>query len=365
MTKKKSITPQTPVKQMGEPAVAGNHTDTGDSSGRIEEGKALQVSRFGKINRRHGFRGAGGARFEATTITFYRITGITRSRDRPREPPSGRSGRLPRPRPRWKDAPEGENSRVRRTFKRGLSSPTAAASVCPTGRPAAATPAIPQLSKLMGIFSKPRLRSPTAGRHAGRPVDQVPRLRGMVHTLELKQNHHVCLHCSHHFLIDSRERIDMLADPESFEETETGMVSANPLGFAGYRRRPPPSAKRPASTTPSFPAGSRSGPARDDRGDGFQVLRRVHGLGGRRKNHPRHRNRHRRKARRDHRLRLVRRPHAGRHALADADGQNLRRARPLAEARLPYISVLTHPTTGGVTASSPPSATSTSPNPSA
>ena len=46
-----------------------------------------------------------------------------------------------------------------------------------------------------------------------------------------------------------------------------------------------------------------------------------------------------------------RRPNAGRHAEPDADGQDLRRARPLHEARLPFISVLTDPTTGGVTAS--------------
>jgi acetyl-CoA carboxylase carboxyl transferase subunit beta len=46
-----------------------------------------------------------------------------------------------------------------------------------------------------------------------------------------------------------------------------------------------------------------------------------------------------------------RRAHAGRPVLADADGQDLGRAGQAAEAGLPYISVLTHPTTGGVSAS--------------
>ncbi len=64
-----------------------------------------------------------------------------------------------------------------------------------------------------------------------------PECGALIHVLELKQNHHVCPHCGHHFLMDSRERIQMLADTDSFEETETGLISANPLGFAGYSEK--------------------------------------------------------------------------------------------------------------------------------
>jgi acetyl-CoA carboxylase carboxyl transferase subunit beta len=42
--------------------------------------------------------------------------------------------------------------------------------------------------------------------------------------------------------------------------------------------------------------------------------------------------------------------HGGR-AVADADGEDLRRLAHLDRAGLPYISILTIPTTGGVTAS--------------
>ena len=53
-----------------------------------------------------------------------------------------------------------------------------------------------------------------------------------------------------------------------------------------------------------------------------------------------------------HRLRLRRRAHAGGHPLAHADGQDLGRARSAwPPSALPYISLLTDPTTGGVTAS--------------
>ncbi len=51
-------------------------------------------------------------------------------------------------------------------------------------------------------------------------------------------------------------------------------------------------------------------------------------------------------------LDLRRRAHAGGDPVAHADGEDLRRARAaLAEAGVPYISVMTDPTTGGVTAS--------------
>lgn len=90
----------------------------------------------------------------------------------------------------------------------------------------------------MGIFSKPRLRS--HDRRDDMPEGlwvKCPDCDALVHLLELKQNLHVCPHCNHHFLIDSRERIEMLADLDSFEETEIGLISANPLGFAGYAEK--------------------------------------------------------------------------------------------------------------------------------
>jgi len=90
----------------------------------------------------------------------------------------------------------------------------------------------------MGIFSKPSLRS--QDRRDDMPEglwNKCPECGAMVHNLELQQNLHVCPHCSHHFLIGSRERILMLADTGSFEETETGLISANPLGFQGYAEK--------------------------------------------------------------------------------------------------------------------------------
>ena len=90
----------------------------------------------------------------------------------------------------------------------------------------------------MGIFSKPLLQ-----RHDRR--EDMPEglwikcsdCGAMIHVLELKQNLYVCQTCQNHFLMDARERVALLADPGSFEETELGLTSANPLGFQGYAEK--------------------------------------------------------------------------------------------------------------------------------
>lgn len=64
-----------------------------------------------------------------------------------------------------------------------------------------------------------------------------PGCEALVHQLELRQHLQTCHHCGHHFLMDSRERITLLADPESFEETSAELMSANPLGFKNYSEK--------------------------------------------------------------------------------------------------------------------------------
>ena len=90
----------------------------------------------------------------------------------------------------------------------------------------------------MGIFDKPPLRR--LKRRDDMPEGlwtKCPECDAMLHTLELKQHLQTCHHCGYHFLMDSRERIDLLADAGSFEETEQGLISANPLGFGNYREK--------------------------------------------------------------------------------------------------------------------------------
>ncbi|HUG65123.1 MAG TPA: acetyl-CoA carboxylase, carboxyltransferase subunit beta [Gaiellaceae bacterium] len=52
---------------------------------------------------------------------------------------------------------------------------------------------------------------------------------------ELAEALHVCPQCGHHFRIGARERIEQLADPGSFVEGDAELRSADPLGFFDLR----------------------------------------------------------------------------------------------------------------------------------
>jgi len=53
----------------------------------------------------------------------------------------------------------------------------------------------------------------------------------VIHNLTLSENLHVCPKCAHHFTLGSRERIASLVDPESFQEIDALMTSSDPLNF--------------------------------------------------------------------------------------------------------------------------------------
>lgn len=48
---------------------------------------------------------------------------------------------------------------------------------------------------------------------------------------EWEKNLKVCLRCNYHFRISAYERIDLLADPQSFVETDADITSVDPLNF--------------------------------------------------------------------------------------------------------------------------------------
>jgi acetyl-CoA carboxylase carboxyl transferase subunit beta len=51
---------------------------------------------------------------------------------------------------------------------------------------------------------------------------------------ELEANLYVCPQCSHHFRINTSERVRTLVDAGSFQEFSQEIQSTNPLGFPGY-----------------------------------------------------------------------------------------------------------------------------------
>ena len=55
-----------------------------------------------------------------------------------------------------------------------------------------------------------------------------------MYTKELNKNLKVCIHCGHHFQMNSRERLESFLDEGSFEEINENMISKNPLNFPDY-----------------------------------------------------------------------------------------------------------------------------------
>ena len=172
---------------------------------------------------------------------------------------------------------------------------------------------------------------------------------------ELEESHQVCPHCTYHFRIGARQRLELLFDEGRYEELDAGITSLDPLGF-----------------TDSKPYANRLNEAREASGLPEAVLSAQGQVGG-------------------HQVfagamdmsfiggsmgsavgekltRLIEHALAARAAVVifSASGgarmqegtlslmQMAKIAAALArldDAGLPYISVLTNPTTGGVTAS--------------
>lgn len=55
--------------------------------------------------------------------------------------------------------------------------------------------------------------------------------KATIYHSDIEENLQVCPHCGHHYRIGSRERIALVADPDSFEETHTNITAGDPLEF--------------------------------------------------------------------------------------------------------------------------------------
>lgn len=91
----------------------------------------------------------------------------------------------------------------------------------------------------MGIFKKPSLKA-RRSRQSDLPEGlwhKCPSCGEVIHELELRQEMRVCPHCHHHFLMPSEERIASLADADTWSEMDADLRSANPLDFARYEEK--------------------------------------------------------------------------------------------------------------------------------
>lgn len=92
------------------------------------------------------------------------------------------------------------------------------------------------------VFEKRRVRLQTMKELFDRylPPDQIvrcPKCNADVPRKEVADNQSVCTQCGHHWPIDSRQRLRMIMDGGRYRELNRDFSSADPLGFPGYEEK--------------------------------------------------------------------------------------------------------------------------------
>jgi len=85
----------------------------------------------------------------------------------------------------------------------------------------------------MGIFSKPSFKSDKKRELPEGLWQKCPNCSEMIHNLDLVQNFRVCPKCDHHMTQTAHDRLEMLLDVGSFEEHDAGLISVDTLKFTG------------------------------------------------------------------------------------------------------------------------------------
>jgi acetyl-CoA carboxylase carboxyl transferase subunit beta len=80
-----------------------------------------------------------------------------------------------------------------------------------------------------GQTPDPQFQAPRAA--AGNLVVKCPKCKEILLAREWEKNQKVCARCNYHFKLTAQERIDLLVDSGSFVETNATMVSMDPLQF--------------------------------------------------------------------------------------------------------------------------------------
>jgi len=78
---------------------------------------------------------------------------------------------------------------------------------------------------------------------AGKKPDEIPRkiacpsCSSLIWETELVKNYRVCPKCTYHFPVGAWERLNLLVDPNSFAELDSDLYSCNFLDFPGYEEK--------------------------------------------------------------------------------------------------------------------------------
>ncbi|KAB2338814.1 acetyl-CoA carboxylase carboxyltransferase subunit beta [Cytobacillus depressus] len=94
---------------------------------------------------------------------------------------------------------------------------------------------------LKEIFTKPKKKKyatiPSEAAKQDVPegiMTKCPNCKKIMYSKELAKNLKVCFQCGYHYPMNSKERIDSFLDENSLEELNAGMISENPLNFPDY-----------------------------------------------------------------------------------------------------------------------------------
>lgn len=66
---------------------------------------------------------------------------------------------------------------------------------------------------------------------------QCPKCKKSIYRPELKNNYGICIHCGYNYPLSARARISLIVDKNSFEEFDGNLESVNPLEFDGYEEK--------------------------------------------------------------------------------------------------------------------------------
>lgn len=95
---------------------------------------------------------------------------------------------------------------------------------------------------LKDLFSKKRKYATLPPEISQRDVPEgimtkCPHCKTIMYAKELRKNLKVCVSCGYHHQMTATERLDSLLDDETFSEMDEMMASGNPLGFPGYEEK--------------------------------------------------------------------------------------------------------------------------------
>lgn len=66
---------------------------------------------------------------------------------------------------------------------------------------------------------------------------QCPKCKKSIYRPELKKTLGICPHCQYYYPLSARGRLGMIVDKNSFEEMDSDLKSSNPLEFEGYEEK--------------------------------------------------------------------------------------------------------------------------------